>query len=130
MTSPEFVQVTLREVAHGRTGDKGDTSNISVIAWHTNLFASIVDQVTPEAVERQFAFRNPKRVRRFLLPQIHSMNFTIEGALDGGVNNSLNLDGHGKSFSFLLLDIPMLLPPHLMVHARRRTGAVSATREA
>jgi hypothetical protein len=105
--------VPLYRAAHGRTGDKGDRSNISVIAWHLALWPLLVDQVTPEAVAAQFRHRAPSRVQRFLLPKLHAMNFVLDAVLDGGVNDALNLDTHGKSLSFLLLDLPLAVPAEL-----------------
>ncbi|MEP7102427.1 MAG: hypothetical protein ABI781_18090 [Burkholderiales bacterium] len=104
------VSVPLHRVAHGRTGDKGDRSSISVIAWHADLWPMLVEQVTEAAVARQFAHRRPSRVARYLCPTLHAMNFVLDGVLDGGVNDSLNLDSHGKALSFLLLDLPIDVP--------------------
>ena len=104
----------LHRAAHGRTGDKGDRSNISVIAWHPALWPLLVEQITEEAVARQFAHRCPSSVRRYLLPKLHAMNFVLDGVLDGGVNDSLNLDTHGKALSFLLLDLPLDVPTDLI----------------
>ena len=115
-TLPEknlFVEVPLYRLAHGRTGDKGDTSNISIIAWREELFPVLIEQLTEEAVFDWFAPRTPIRVTRYLLPTIAAMNFVIEGVLDGGVNDALNLDAHGKALSFHLLDFPMLVSPEL-----------------
>jgi len=64
-------------------------------------------------VARQFAHRQPTRVARYLLPRLHAMNFVLDDVLDGGVNDALNLDGHGKALSFLLLDLPLVLPAAL-----------------
>jgi hypothetical protein len=102
--------VPLHRAAHGRTGDKGNRSNISVIAWDPRLWDSVVAQVTEEAVMRQFAHRRPSRVTRHLLPQLHAMNFVLDDVLDGGVNDALNLDSHGKALSFLLLDLTIEIP--------------------
>ncbi|RZI95702.1 MAG: hypothetical protein EOP78_05990 [Variovorax sp.] len=107
------ITVPLYRAAHGRTGDKGDRSNISVIAWHPALWPLLVAQVTPEAVAAQFRHRAPSRVQRFLLPKLHAMNFVLDAVLDGGVNDALNLDTHGKSLSFLLLDLPIDVPADL-----------------
>ena len=112
------VSVPLYRAAHGRTGDKGDRSNISVIAWHPALWPLLVEQVTPEAVAAQFRHRAPSRVQRFLLPKLHAMNIVLDAVLDGGVNDALNLDTHGKSLSFLLLDLHIEVPgelQHLLV---------------
>ena len=101
--------VTLRELAHGRTGDKGNRSNISVIAYRAEDFPALVEQVTEERVAALFAHRRPSGVRRYLLPRLAAMNFVIDDVLDGGVNGSLNLDAHGKALAFLLLDLPITL---------------------
>lgn len=107
------VTVPLYRAAHGRTGDKGDRSNISVIAWHPALWPLLVEQVTPEAVAAQFRHRAPSHVQRFLLPKLHAMNVVLDAVLDGGVNDALNLDTHGKSLSFLLLDLRIDVPAEL-----------------
>ena len=103
----------LYRAAHSRTGDKGDRSNISVIAWHPSLYPLLVAQLTPERVAACFRHRSPSRVQRFLLPKLQAMNFVLDGVLDGGVNDALNLDTHGKALSFLLLDMPIEVPPSL-----------------
>jgi hypothetical protein len=108
--------VPLHRAAHGRTGDKGNRSNISVIAWHPALWDLLVAQVTEAAVTRIFAHRRPSRVTRDLLPNLHAMNFVLDDVLDGGVNDSLNLDSHGKALSFLLLDLPIEVPANLAQH--------------
>jgi hypothetical protein len=105
--------VPLDCAAHGRTGDKGNRSNISVIAWHPSLYDVLVQQVTEAAVAAQFAHRRPSRVTRYLLPRLHAMNFVLDDVLDGGVNDALNLDSHGKALSFLLLELPLTVPASL-----------------
>jgi hypothetical protein len=116
MNTPEqdTVEVPLYRAAHGRTGDKGDRSNISVIAWHADLFELLVSQLTPERVAAQFRHRAPSQVQRFVLPKLHAMNFVLDAVLDGGVNDALNLDAHGKALSFLLLDMPVRVPRALV----------------
>jgi hypothetical protein len=109
-TATDMVEVPLYCAAHGRTGDKGDRSNISVIAWHPELYPLLVEQLTPESVAERFRHRAPARVQRFLLPRLHAMNFVLDAVLDGGVNDALNLDAHGKALSFLLLDMPIRVP--------------------
>ena len=99
--------VPLRTLAHGRTGDKGNRSNISVIARRPEHWELLVAQVTEEAVARAFAHRRPSKVTRHVLPNLHAMNFVLDEVLDGGVNDSLNLDSHGKSLAFLVLDLPV-----------------------
>ena len=108
--------VPLYRLAHGRTGDKGNRSNISVIAWHPALWEVLVSEVTEQRVAQQFALRHPSQVRRYLLPHLHAMNFVLDEVLDGGVNDALNLDSHGKALSFLLLDMQVHVPAHLREH--------------
>jgi hypothetical protein len=112
MTHPTGIR--LLNAAHGRTGDKGNCSNISVIAWHPDLFPLIVDQVTEDAVAWQFRHRCPSRVTRYLLSNLHAMNFVLDEVLDGGVNDALNLDSHGKALSFMLLELPLSVPESLL----------------
>ena len=101
--------VPLRELAHGRTGDKGNRSNISVIAHRAEDFALLAEQVTEARVAALFQHRRPTRVTRYMLPKLAAMNFVIDDVLDGGVNGSLNLDAHGKSLVFLLLELPITI---------------------
>ena len=98
---------TLYELAHARTGDKGNKINISVIAYRAQDFDGLVEQVTEESVAQHFAHRQPSRVQRFVLPKLGAMNFVLDDVLDGGVNDSLNLDMHGKALSFHLLTLPV-----------------------
>ena len=99
--------VLLHSLAHARTGDKGNRASISLIAYQPRHWPSLVEQVTEERVEALFAHRRPSRVTRYLLPQLHAMNFVLDDVLDGGVNDSLNLDTHGKCLSGLLLTLPV-----------------------
>ena len=101
---------TLYQIAHARTGDKGNRSNISVIAYKPEYYPIIVAQVTEERVAAHFAYRRPTKVTRYLLPEIQAMNFVLDDVLDGGVNDALNLDMHGKTLSFHLLTLPVTVP--------------------
>ena len=109
-----LITVPLYRAAHGRTGDKGNRSNISVIAWDAALYPLLVEQLTEEAVAAHFAHRSPTRVQRYLLPDLQAMNFVLDGVLDGGVNDALNLDTHGKALSYWLLDLPLSVPDALV----------------
>jgi len=105
--------VPLYRLAHSRTGDKGDISNISVIAWTPAYFPLLQSQLTEASVHEWFGFRKPRRVTRYLVESISAMNFVLDGILDGGVNDALNLDTHGKALSFYLLDIPITVSREL-----------------
>jgi len=100
-----MADTTLYELAHARTGDKGNKINISLIAYRAQDYALLVAQVTPERVAAHFAHRQPTGITRYLLPGLGAMNFVLEDVLDGGVNDSLNLDMHGKGLSFHLLTL-------------------------
>ena len=110
------ITVPLYRLAHGRTGDKGNRSNISVIAWHPALWDVICEQVTDTAVGQLFADRQPTQVKRYLLPQLQAMNLVIDEVLDGGVNDALNLDSHGKTLCFRVLEMPITIPQALASH--------------
>lgn len=111
--SADLVSVPLYRLGHGRSGDKGDISNLSLIAWDPECYAILAAQVSEARVAAWFASRHPRRVVRYLLPSLHAMNFVLENALDGGVNDALNLDAHGKSLSFRLLDMTVQVSPAL-----------------
>ncbi|MGH6622811.1 MAG: Bug family tripartite tricarboxylate transporter substrate binding protein, partial [Burkholderiaceae bacterium] len=110
MNRPETIELPLREIAHARTGDKGNRTNIGLFAYEPNHYALLVEQVTPERVAAHFAYRLPTNVVRYLLPKLAAMNFVIDDVLDGGVNDSLNLDMHGKALSFHLLTMTIKVP--------------------
>lgn len=111
--SQAMITVPLYRAAHGRTGDKGNRSNISVIAWHAELYPVLLQQLSEAKVAHHFAHRKPSRVQRFELPLLGALNFVLDDVLDGGVNDALNLDTHGKSLSFWLLDLPIEVPAAL-----------------
>ena len=101
----------LRELAHARAGDKGDTCNIGVIAYRPCFYDLILNQVTPEKVKVHFKSLVRGEVRRYELPKVHAINLVMENALGGGVTRSLSLDPHGKSYSALLLSMPIEVDP-------------------
>lgn len=104
-----MTRVLLREIAHARAGDKGDISSIGVFVTDARHYPAVKAQLTPERLKAEFGtlFRGP--VRRFTIDHLCALNFVMEQALEGGVNESLNLDSHGKSWSFLLLALPIEL---------------------
>ena len=100
--------VKLRELAHSRTGNKGDTSNISVIAFRPEDYPRLSQALTAERLAEHFAELlgdDLSRVRRYELPNVHALNFVLPGILKGGVTRSLALDAHGKALGAALLDI-------------------------
>ena len=101
----------LREIAHSRTGDKGNISNISVIAYDAKDFPLLLAQVTAERVKAHFAGVVEGEVVRYELPNLAALNFVMDQALGGGVTRSLALDAHGKSLSSALLDLDLDIAP-------------------
>src|SRR4051812_29811222 len=99
----------LRELAHTRTGDKGDTANISVIAYHASDYPHLERHVTAERVRHRLAGVVQGDVVRYELPGLGALNFVLYRALGGGVTRTLALDIHGKCLASALLDLE--LPP-------------------
>lgn len=98
----------LRDIAHVRTGDKGDISQIAVFAYRPEDYPRLLASVTPQTVARHFAGLGGRTIVRYLLPELHAINLVLEGALRGGVTRSLALDAHGKTLGAQLLDLPIL----------------------
>ncbi|WP_342453146.1 AtuA-related protein [Youngiibacter multivorans] len=95
----------LWEIAHSRTGDKGNISNISLIAYDMKDFELIKEKVTPEKVKDFFKDIVKSEVVRYELPNVGALNFVMYDALGGGVTRSLSLDKHGKSLSSYILEM-------------------------
>ena len=95
----------LRDIAHTRTGDKGNRSTISVIAYDLKDFAKIERAVTAERVREHYRDIVRGEVQRFAMPQLGALNFVLHDALGGGVTRSLALDAHGKCLSSALLSL-------------------------
>lgn len=95
----------LRQIAHARTGDKGDTSSISLIAFNAADYGRLVQEVTAARVKAHFGALVAGEVIRYEIPSLGALNFVMRQALGGGVTRSLMLDTHGKSLSSALLDL-------------------------
>jgi hypothetical protein len=106
----DTVEVPLHAVAHSRAGDKGNRANLSLIPYDPALYPLLAEQVTEERVLALFRHRGATRCTRYDLPKLHAFNFVVDDVLEGGVNGSLNLDGHGKTQSFRLLEITVRVP--------------------
>ncbi|WFF40703.1 hypothetical protein EVC62_03860 [Salinicola endophyticus] len=103
-------EILLADVAHARAGDKGNTLNVAVFVFEPAHYAWLARNLTEAVVAERFAHRRPQQVTRHCLPNLHGMNFVIDGALEGGVNQSATLDRHGKSLSYLLLGLRLPSP--------------------
>jgi len=95
----------LWDIAHSRTGDKGNISNVSLIVYDENDYELVKEKVTSEVVKKHFEGIVKGEVKRYELPKIKALNFVMYDALGGGVTRSLALDKHGKSLSAYLLDL-------------------------
>lgn len=100
----------LREIAHSRTGDKGNTLNVSVICRDQRHYAHLHAELTAERVKAWFGDVVKGDVIRYELPKLAALNFVLHEALGGGVTRSLALDAHGKSVSSALLNIEISEP--------------------
>jgi hypothetical protein len=110
MNAEAATKLPLYRLAHARAGDKGNRLNVALFAYQPEHFDLLVEQVTEAAVAKQFAHRRPRSVTRYLLPNLDALNFVLDDVLEGGVNNSLTLDRHGKCLSFLLLELDVVVP--------------------
>ena len=97
----------VRDIAHARAGDKGNTSNVNVWAYDPADFEQLKRNLTPERLKREFPHLVRGAVERYEIAHLYGLNFVLHDALEGGVNASLNLDSHGKSWSYLILGLPL-----------------------
>ena len=103
-------RVQLREIAHSRSGDKGDAVNLSVIPYREEDYELVRREVTAERVRALFKDICRGEIVRYEVPNVSALNFVLENCLGGGVTKSLALDTHGKSYSFLLLSMEIDVP--------------------
>ncbi|WP_225307492.1 AtuA-related protein [Nitrincola iocasae] len=101
---------TLHNYAHARAGDKGDRLSLGVFVYQDAHYPWLIQQLTAERVSEIFKHRGISNVTRYLLPNLKGVNLVIDDALQGGVNSALNLDGHGKTLSSLLLSMEVTPP--------------------
>jgi hypothetical protein len=105
--------VLLYRLAHARSGDKGDTVNVGVIARRPEFYELLRGELTAARVRAHFAGLVHGEVERFELPNLHALNFLLHGALDGGGTVSLMTDAQGKTFSTAMLRLRLALPTEL-----------------
>jgi hypothetical protein len=106
--------VRLIEIAHGRSGDKGDGSNVGIIARHPDLYPFLRETLTEEAVKQHMKHICKGKVERFELPNIGALNFVLHQSLGGGGTVSLKLDAQGKTHASLLLRMELDVPDDLL----------------
>jgi hypothetical protein len=105
--------VPLSTIAHGRSGDKGNHSNIAIIAYTATGFAWLRQELTAEVVHARFAHLGASRAQRFEAPNLLALNFVLYDALAGGASRSLRSDTQGKALALALLALPISPPASL-----------------
>jgi hypothetical protein len=105
------MKIPLSRIAHARSGDKGDTANIGVIAYEAGHYPVLVREVTPERVKQHFGALVKGEVERFELPNLGALNFLLHEALGGGGTLSLRVDAQGKTFGAALLRLEIEAEP-------------------
>ena len=109
------MKVSLLKLAHARSGDKGDTANVGLIALKDEYYQLLVQHVTAESVKQHFGPMVKGDVERFELPNLGALNFLLHGALGGGGTLSLMTDAQGKTFSTALLRMNIDVPDETAV---------------
>lgn len=104
------MKVRLLDIAHARSGDKGDTANVGVIALKPEWYALLARELTEARVAEHFRGVITGGVQRYELPNLHALNFLLHGALDGGGTLSLKTDAQGKVFSTAMLRMVLEVP--------------------
>jgi hypothetical protein len=114
MSSAGTIPITMRlaDIAHAHAGDKGNRCNISVIPYRPEAYEFLLSELTETRVAEHFRHRIPAAVQRYRLDNLPALNFVVDQVLEGGVNKSLGLDGHGQSLSFYLLTMEIVVPKH------------------
>ena len=108
------MRIALREIAFARSGDKGDTANVGLIAFRQSVYPILVQEVTAERVKLHFEGFCHGEVERFELPNLRALNFLLHNSLGGGGTVSLMLDAQGKTFSTALLRMEIDVPDELL----------------
>jgi hypothetical protein len=114
--------VTLREVAHSRSGEKGNNSTVSVIAYEMADYPLLLEQVTVEAVRKLYGAITKGEIKRYEVPRIGAVNFVLDEVLEGGRSRTLAFEESGKALSSLMLSMPIAVPAS-HVGRSKKTGA-------
>ena len=114
------MNVPLREIAHARSGDKGNGANIGVVAYTPAGYAWLVRNLTAQVVEARFKPMNVGRVERYEMPNIGALNFVLPNILAGGGSRSLRIDAQGKALGQALLEMRVDVPEDVLAAARRK----------
>ncbi|MEE8267436.1 MAG: hypothetical protein V3R97_00845 [Gemmatimonadales bacterium] len=127
--SPKKTTIQLRYVAHARSGDKGDTANVGLIALEPEYYDILVREVTVARVRKHFRGM-VSGVERFELPNLNALNFLLHGALDGGGTISLKTDAQGKVYSTAMLRMEIPVPVGVARKAKRSAQVAGRSAQA
>ncbi len=117
-----IIRTQLREIAHARSGDKGSSSNIGVVAYTPDGYRYLRDSLTPDRVRAYFQPLGPLQVDRFEIPGLLAFNFLLKGVLGEGGSRSLRVDAQGKALGVALLEMELELPVQLHDQCVRKKG--------
>lgn len=109
-----MAKVKLIKIAHGRSGDKGNVSNVGIIARHPDIYPFLKEKLTADVVKEHMKYICKGSVERYELPNIGALNFVLNDSLDGGGTVSLKLDAQGKTHASTLLRMDIEVPDELM----------------
>jgi hypothetical protein len=120
------MKVPLYRIAHVRSGDKGNTAIVGVFAYTRDFYPLLAAQLTSDQVDNVYGAAVTGKVSRYEVPSIDALNFTLEGALGGGVSRSLSLDTFGKALCARLLSVEIQVPDRLADQLRDRKSESGA----
>ncbi len=106
-------QIRLGEIAHARSGDKGNHANVGVIAYTSEGYGFLEEYLTESRVAEFFLPLRPRQVTRYSLPGLKAFNFVLQDVLGGGASRSLRIDSQGKLLGVAILDLKLPAPPQL-----------------
>jgi len=115
-------KIALYEIAHGRSGDKGNHANIAIIAYTQAGYDYLREHLTADAVAQYFKPMLPSRVIRYEAPNVLGLNFVLHDILAGGASRSLRIDTQGKTLALTLLRMPIDLPANAELLLREKPG--------
>ncbi|MBA2227335.1 MAG: hypothetical protein WHU94_07120 [Thermogemmata sp.] len=118
--------IHLADLAHARSGDKGNHANIAVLAYTEEGYAFLREFLTAERVAQFFASLQPSKVERYEAPNVRGLNFVLYDVLDGGASRSLRSDSQGKALAVALLQMPLTLPSHVDLERCRRQNRANS----
>lgn len=113
MSMTTTTHIALRDIAHTRSGDKGNHANVAVLAYTESGYRWLERHLTPDVVQQYFAGLGCSKVERFAAANLHAFNFMLYNALGGGASRSLRIDTQGKTLGQAILDLPLPMPPDL-----------------